>query len=378
MSQVRDLFRQVEDEQNQLFFERREVIRGLLVGLLAREHVLLLGPPGTAKSALANDLCSRIGGKYFYWLLSRTSTPEELFGPVSLKALEQDSYRRVTTGKLPEADIAFKDEIFKCNSAVLNTMLPVLNERVFFNDGQPVAVPLEMAVGASNELPEDREELGALWDRFLLRYVVSYIKDPRNFVKLLGNSPAGPAGGRTLISRDDLAGAQAEARQVDVSRIIPQITALRQKMAELKIPVSDRRWKQGLGLIRANAWLEGRSEAGDDDLAILAAVLWTDPEQALQVRQAIMALANPLEQEAQNIFDEAMEVWQTALQAPEETATAAGIESNAKLKKIAKRLEELRNLAQAQGKNDYRITETLANVVRWNEEVNKKCLGISV
>ena len=154
---MRDKFLAIESELNAIYFEREEVIRGLLIGLLTRQHVLLLGPPGTAKSMLANDICSRIGGRYFHWLLARTSTPEELFGPISLKALEADSYRRVTTGKLPEANIAFVDEIFKCNSAVLNSMLSVLNERLFFNDGAPVEVPLQMAVGASNELPEDRK-----------------------------------------------------------------------------------------------------------------------------------------------------------------------------------------------------------------------------
>ena len=185
MNELRNKFLAIEKELNRDYQERRDVIRGLLVGLLSREHVLLLGPPGTAKSALAEDLCNRIGGRYFRWLLARTSTPEELFGPVSLRALEQDSYRRVTTGKLPEATVAFLDEIWKANSAVLNTMLSVLNERLFFNDGQLVKVPLEFAVGASNELPEDREELGALWDRFLLRYLVGYIRDLRNFETML-------------------------------------------------------------------------------------------------------------------------------------------------------------------------------------------------
>lgn len=104
-------FKAMEKELNDLYFERREVIRGLLVALLARQHILMLGPPGTAKSALAEDLCGRIGGQYFRWLLARTSAPEELFGPISLKALQNDSYKRVTAGKLPEATLAFADEI---------------------------------------------------------------------------------------------------------------------------------------------------------------------------------------------------------------------------------------------------------------------------
>ncbi len=169
---TREKLLDVEEELSELFFERKEEIRGLLVGLLSREHVLLLGPPGAAKSELAEELCSRIvwdgeGGRigYFRWLLSRTSTPEELFGPVSLRALEGDSYRRKTKGKLPEARIAFLDEVFECNSAVLNGLLSVLNERLFFNDGEPTPIPLEMVVAASNEPPAEREELEALFDR---------------------------------------------------------------------------------------------------------------------------------------------------------------------------------------------------------------------
>ena len=148
-----DLFRQIESELNADHVERRPMIRGLLVGLISRQHSALLGPPGTGKSRLVRDVTSRVTGRYFEWLLTRMSTPEEIFGPVSLMALQQDSYRRVTTGKLPEADIVYLDETFKGSSAILNTLLSALNERIFHNDGQPMQLPLQMVVGASNELP---------------------------------------------------------------------------------------------------------------------------------------------------------------------------------------------------------------------------------
>ncbi|MBC7340935.1 MAG: AAA family ATPase [Clostridia bacterium] len=372
---MRYKFAAIEAELNQAYLERREVVRGLLVGLLARQHVLLLGPPGTAKSALAEDICSRIGGIYFRWLLARTSTPEELFGPVSLKALEQDSYRRVTAGKLPEATIAFLDEIWKCNSAVLNSLLSVLNERLFFNDGQPAPVPLQMAVGASNELPEDREELGALWDRFGLRYVVGYIKNPAAFEAMLKGSNGGA---RTSLTPEELAQAQAEAAAVKVEKVIPFILTLRQKMAEENIAVSDRRWKMALDLVRANAWLNGWNEADANDLDVLAAALWQDPEQIPLVRRIIASVANPLDQEAVDLLDQAMEVWQEAVQAPEDKATALGAEANAKLKKITKQLEGLRAEAREKGRDATRIEETLAQVIAWNREVVAKCLGIQI
>jgi MoxR-like ATPase len=118
---------QIRTELRQTFLERDEEIDSILLALLSGQHCLLLGPPGTAKSALVKDLCSRIGGDYFQWLLTRFTTPEELFGPVSLKALEQDQYKRVTTGKLPEANIAFLDEIWKASSSILNTLLTIIN-----------------------------------------------------------------------------------------------------------------------------------------------------------------------------------------------------------------------------------------------------------
>jgi MoxR-like ATPase len=161
------------------FPERKDVIDGALAAVLAGEHVLLVGPPGTAKSALARAIAQAFGGNYFERLLTKFSTPEELFGAISLKALEQDRFARVTSGKLPEAEFAFVDEVFKANSAILNSLLTLVNERVFHNDGQPVACPLVSMFGASNELPEGKD-LEALFDRFLLRFEVGYLLRPAN------------------------------------------------------------------------------------------------------------------------------------------------------------------------------------------------------
>src|SRR5947207_7076039 len=164
-----DKLRKIREELQQLFLERAELIDGALAALLAAQHILIIGPPGTAKSMLADELCRRItGATYFQWLLTKFTTPEELFGAVSLRALEADDYRRVTTHKLPEAHIAFLDEVFKANSSILNSILTIMNERRFHNGREVADTPLITLFGASNELPEE-DELQALYDRFLLR-----------------------------------------------------------------------------------------------------------------------------------------------------------------------------------------------------------------
>lgn len=371
---ARNLFTALEGELNQEHIERRPVIRSLLVGLVSRQHVVLLGPPGTGKSRLVRDICSRINGTYFEWLLTRMSTPEELFGPISLKALEQDSYRRVTTGKLPEAEIAYLDETFKGSSAILNTLLGALNERVFHNDGQPAAIPLQMAVGASNELPEDREELGALWDRFLLRHVVDYIKDQAGFTRML--TLASKPQAQTQITPMDLAQAQQEAEQVDVSAILPTVVALRSEVQKIGVMVSDRRWHDAMSVVKANAWLNGNAVADENDLDVLQHVLWSEPEQRATVAKTVLMMVSPFDQEAQDILDDAVELYHNAINAPEENQSQAGLEANKGLKQAAKKLDAIREKAEETGKPCRRAEQGLQEVAAWGEEVLKKCLKV--
>ncbi len=384
-AEIRGAFRAIEGELCATYVEREEPIRGLMVGLLARQHVLLLGPPGTGKSAMAEDLCSRVSGQYFRWLLARTSTPEELFGPVSLRALEADSYRRVTTGKLPEAHVALLDECWKANSAVLNSLLSVLNERLFFNDAAAATVPLHMAVGASNELPEDREELGALWDRFALRYQVDYIRDPQHFAALLAGSLGAPT--VTRVSLADLEAAQAAVAAVRVNGAAGAMVSLRGALAQQQIVASDRRWRQSLRLVQAQAWLEGRDVATEEDLGILMHALWQEPSELPRVRQIVLATVNPLAQQLAELTDGAREQWEIATAAAteaerdeskREAATKAGIEAAGKLKRTGERLRAMQEDAARGERGTAPIEAARAQVAAWAREVAARCLGVSV
>lgn len=370
-------FRAIEQEMNQIYLERQEAIRGLMVGLIAGEHIVLLGPPGTGKSDMSENLTGRITGRYFHWLMMRTTTPDEIFGPVSVSALKNDSYKRNTTAKLVEADVVFLDEVWKANSAVLNSLLGIMNERQFDNDGQSITCPLQFLVGASNEMPEDKQELGALWDRFMLRYIVGDIKNPKNFEILMNGQNI--ASTCTTITMQELAAAQAEAEQVDVRAIVSRLTELRQKVTALNIYCSPRRWKKAVKLVKAHAWLECRKQATDDDLAILAAVVWDEPAQLQEVRKTILALANPMDIEATNILDEATELWQKAVNEQDaDKMLKLGSEANKKLKALTGKLQNMREKAIATKKGTAKIDETLVQLMNYNQEVVSKCFGIKV
>jgi MoxR-like ATPase len=346
----REALRRVREELQQLFLERADLIDGALVALLTGHHLLVVGPPGTAKSMLADELCRRLeGARYFQWLLTRFTTPEELFGAVSLAGLEADDYRRVTTGKLPDAHISFLDEVFKGSSSILNAILTLMNERVFHNGRTPLAVPLITLFGASNELPEDTE-LVALYDRFLFRFVVEYITEDFRFLKLLQLEP--PAT-RTTLSVDAIRALQEDVRSVVVpDHALRSLAEIRRDLGRQQLVASDRRYRQCVSVLRARAYLLERSTVSDEDLYFLEHVLWNDPADRPKVAATIRALLRGYEDEVQALLYQTRELREYALRPWESTdlRSRAVVEAHAKIRNIIKRIDEIITEARTVGR----------------------------
>lgn len=371
MERALEKLRKIRAELKARYLERDEVIDGAFCALLTGSHLLLVGPPGTAKSQMANDVCRRIeGAHYFQWLLTKFTTPEELFGAVSLKGLENDEYRRVTAGKLPEAHIAFLDEIFKASSSILNTLLTVMNERVFYNGTEKTAIPLITLFGASNELPSEEDELEALYDRFLLRYVVDYIKEDFRFLKML-NSGDGETGGLTITS-SELESAAAGAREVSVPpNILKLISRIRKELAKKGMVPSDRRYKHSVSLLRARAFLEGRNAVSEDDLRLFENVLWREPGERAEIQSVIHQALHGYKDRLRELLIQAKELeaysrreWEN-----EEMLIKANIEAQTKLKHIGSRLGELVEEYRERGKPTDEITQAKEEIESIQKEI---------
>lgn len=289
-------------------FERDEVLALSLLSAMSGESIFLLGLPGVGKSMVARRLKTAFkDATVFEYLMSRFSTPDEIFGPVSISKLkDEDCYERMTRGYLPDAEVVFLDEIWKAGPAIQNSLLTVLNEKIYLNGNRELSLPIKGIIAASNELPAKDEGLEALWDRFLLRYIVNPINSKQNLFHLLSPSESNiPSADCNPISHEEYVECLKQSRMVlvpvDMLEIIYQIRGkLNDKInakdvvtgepdpENLKYYVSDRRWKKAVGVMRMSACLNGRNEVGITDLLLLAHILWTDEESIPFIRKILV------------------------------------------------------------------------------------------
>ena len=317
-----DRFKQLLGEMNRGIYEKETELSLSLLAALAGESIILLGPPGVAKSMVARQLKTAFrDAQSFEYLMSRFSTPDEIFGPVSIQKLKtSDTYERAVEGYLPTADVVFLDEIWKAGPAIQNTLLTVINEKIFRNGNREILLPLKLLVAASNELPAKGEGLEALWDRFVIRIESRPIKLEKNFRAMLLEAHADFSRSTRVLGHADFADnadfsdlkitaeEYAEwAERIDKIgvkiEVLDAISAIRKSLRAVNVDeaaerrniyVSDRRWKNIVRLLRTSAFMQDREEVEICDLLPIYHCLWQEPEERDAIRTIVIrALFSP-------------------------------------------------------------------------------------
>ena len=315
-------FKQLLGEMNRGIYEKETEISLSLLAALAGESIILLGPPGVAKSMVARQLKTAFrDAQNFEYLMSRFSTPDEIFGPVSIQKLKtSDTYERAVEGYLPTADVVFLDEIWKAGPAIQNTLLTVINEKIFRNGNREMHLPLKLLVAASNELPAKGEGLEALWDRFVIRIESRPIKLEKNFRAMLLESHADFSRSTRVLGHADFAD-NADFSNLKITaeeyaewaekickigvkeEVLDAISAIRKSLRAVNVDeaaerrniyVSDRRWKNIVRLLRTSAFMQDREEVDICDLLPIYHCLWQEPEERDAIRSIVIrALFSP-------------------------------------------------------------------------------------
>ena len=311
-------FKLLLQEMNRGIYEKETEISLSLLAALAGESIILLGPPGVAKSMVARQLKTAFReAQSFEYLMSRFSTPDEIFGPVSIQKLKtSDTYERAVEGYLPTADVVFLDEIWKAGPAIQNTLLTVINEKIFRNGNREMHLPLKLLVAASNELPAKGEGLEALWDRFVIRIESRPIKLEKNFRAMLlevkseergekkQSSAAEGKANSNAITAEEYAEWTEHIDNIGVKiEVLDAISAIRKSLRAVNVDeaaerrniyVSDRRWKNIVRLLRTSAFMQDREEVDICDLLPIYHCLWQEPEERDAIRNIVIrALFSP-------------------------------------------------------------------------------------
>lgn len=302
MENIQQRLKTLQEELQTGLVGRTQAVKIALLALLAEENVLLVGPPGTAKSLLARKIAQSIQSSeekdtvpYFEYLLTKFSTPEEIFGPLSISELKKDCFKRNTLGYLPSAQVGFLDEIFKASSSILNSLLTIMNEKLYHNGTTVVPTPLRSLIAASNELPSGQEELEALYDRFLLHQYVGYVAD-NDITHLINVIASSENAAVKPLSSYELAKIKELSAHVKLSERIMQVLKeiwLKHRDAfkeDRRESLSDRRLVKVVNLLKVSAATNGRNDVDLSDMLLLIHCLWNHPDNATKVNEIIVSV----------------------------------------------------------------------------------------
>lgn len=305
---LQDKFVLLGENMETKLFEREDEIEIFKLAVVARANAFFLGDPGVAKSMLIELGMSLIEDltedDYFEFLMMKTTTKEDIFGPLRLSLLKEDRYVFKPEGFLPAAKFAFLDEFWKANAAILNSLLWAAYARKYRNDGKVIPMPLHSIFIASNERPKD-SELRAIEDRFPLRKWVADIVEPGHFTDMLGTVANKGVDLKPVMNWADVEAASAESTNVVIPHdVLEAMTEIRMKLREEGIFPSPRRFALGIPIIKAHTWLAGETESDVGDLDVLRHVLWTDPSDYQAVERVMLTLVNPLDLEVMKIAND--------------------------------------------------------------------------
>lgn len=379
-SPIADTIRTILDELGQQFFERREALHAIWIGLLSGTNTYLLGDPGTGKSLMVRESSRRVpGANYWETLLDRQLPMESIFGPIDIiEFRDTGKYHRQTDGYAPWAHFLFLDEVGKAGPATLNPLLTLLNEGIYHNNSTPMQCNILTAVGASNEQLE--EELAAMWDRWMLRLIIEPIQEPSNFAALLQRG-AEPVANPTTVTLDEIVQARdKEVPQVTLgSGVVDTIMDLKVALRAQQVTPSDRRWRQSVRVLQAAAWLQGRSAVDEDDLAILRFILWDVAEQISTVEKLVLERTSEIASKAMEYAEVLAEI-NSGIDSRKgesiEKLAQFGATSRVKTTKIEKEIHSLLEKAEREGRNTSKLKDVRDQVRATKKRIFVECLNV--
>jgi MoxR-like ATPase len=373
-------------EQQATHYERTELVTAFWHAIIANQHLLMVGPGGTGKSFLTRDTAKRVtGAAYFEVAMDETTTPDQILGPPDIKSMVEDGKtRRVPDGMMPTAHIAFLDEFFNANGPALHSTMPLLNERIFHNNGKPVPIPLRTAFMGTNKLNSDVDQ-AALWDRVHHRHVVGYVSDRDHLHSLIDEAMLRQVStyedpSFTTVTLNEIDAAHDAAMSLPVSDIaFTTFLDIKEELERNGVVVSTRRLVEAMKGVLAMAWTAGHDEVKVGDLGILRHMLWTTQDQMSVVKTVVLNACNPGEKKALDLLDELDKFkveYQQASELDEIKRNTAAIDIFKKAQRLIDEAQPLLDTATAAGASTQRISDLIDSAGTLREKIGVECFNM--